>query len=295
MMNRRKHLLSAVVPFAAAFMLEGCLQPISEKSEDDAAGKDKPAYAASVSVTWNVYSGQGASGIGAGAVDTAYIVEDDNQANGSHTVSRWTGPGGFFSSTEGTAFECDVGQDVSGGGSVWVIGSDSKVYESHDQGINWNSKGSRTFSEIGASSNNSAVWALGSGFYPGTSDQPIFKWNSGTSNWDSVGGAAIRIEVGPDGTPWVVNSSHDIYHGNTSGSSFGLFTSQKATDIGVGANGQIWIISNTAVGIHGDKTILEWDGSSWQEANGGAIRITVDADGDPWIVNGIGSTYQGNF
>jgi tectonin-like protein len=38
----------------------------------------------------------------------------------------------------------------------------------------------------------------------------IYHWNG--SGWDQIDGGGVRIAVGSDGQPWVVNSNGSIYH-----------------------------------------------------------------------------------
>ena len=63
-----------------------------------------------------------------------------------------------------------------------------------------------------------------------------------------------------------------------------------AQDIGVGADGTPWKIG-TIPGA-GGFDIAEWDGSSWVGISGGAVRIDVDPQGNPWVVNTNGSIYK---
>jgi hypothetical protein len=60
----------------------------------------------------------------------------------------------------------------------------------------------------------------------------------------------------------------------------------KARDIGVGANGTVWVIGTAAA--PGGYSIHRWTGSAWQRIAGGAVRIDVDGAGNAWIVNNAG-------
>ena len=57
---------------------------------------------------------------------------------------------------------------------------------------------------------NGAAWAIGSPQEASEFGYPILRWN-GIDNWDRVKGAAVRIAVSPEGTPWVVNSKNTIF------------------------------------------------------------------------------------
>ncbi|MBW8886171.1 MAG: hypothetical protein JF616_00320 [Fibrobacteres bacterium] len=293
MINPR-NILYAGLPVAASLLLGGCLFPTSEKT-DTASAPDKPALAASVAVGWSLKTGL-ATSIGAGFSRSVYITGTDTHSGGWHTVYKWSGSD--WIATAGGGFETDVGGCCgpnSGGEAVYVIGSDHRVYKSNDRGSHWSGVGSLTVSEIGTSTNGYA-WALGTDYVSGsTSDHPIYKWDDPSGQWIRTTGGGVRIDVDPSGYPYVINSFHDIWKGDLNGV-FAPFTSQKANDIGISSSGNgstIWIIGNNPVGSQGDFGIIKWDGTTWQEANGGAVRITVDYDGTPWIVNSWGNIYQG--
>jgi hypothetical protein len=63
-----------------------------------------------------------------------------------------------------------------------------------------------------------------------------------------------------------------------------------AHDIGVGANGRAWVIGSTPVS--GGYGIYTWSGNGWTNVPGGAVRISVDPVGMPWVVNSSGGIYQ---
>ncbi len=56
-----------------------------------------------------------------------------------------------------------------------------------------------------------------------------------------------------------------------------------ATDIGVGARGDAWVIGIEHV--EGGHPIYRWSGNDWQLMPGGAVRIDVDPQGVPWVIN----------
>jgi hypothetical protein len=64
----------------------------------------------------------------------------------------------------------------------------------------------------------------------------------------------------------------------------------KATDIGVGGRGGVWVIGVDRV--PGGSSIYRWSGSDWQLVTGGATRIDVDSKGNPWIVNSEGKIFR---
>jgi hypothetical protein len=58
-----------------------------------------------------------------------------------------------------------------------------------------------------------------------------------------------------------------------------------AKDIGVGADGSVWIIGTNPVGPGHNFGIHKWTGNNWVGVDGGGVRIAVDQSGNPWIVN----------
>ena len=65
---------------------------------------------------------------------------------------------------------------------------------------------------------------------------------------------------------------------------------ETAKDIGIGANGSVWIIgTNPVIGGYG---IYRWDGENWKGIDGGAEQISVDRNGIPWVVNSSNYIYR---
>jgi hypothetical protein len=63
-------------------------------------------------------------------------------------------------------------------------------------------------------------------------------------------------------------------------------------DIGVGANGSLWVLGTKAV--DGGYEIYRWNGSGWTQVQGGAVRIDVAPDGNAWVVNSTGQIHRYN-
>jgi len=122
-------------------------------------------------------------------------------------------------------------------------------------------------------------------------DYPIFKWNETTKEWEKERtGAAVRISVGPDGSPWVVNSAGKIFH---------LFRGSwrllpgRATDIGVGADGSVWVIGGNRSPLeNGSIFKLDSDGQGWSQVAGDAVNVSVSNSGAPWVVNAAGGIFK---
>ena len=81
------------------------------------------------------------------------------------------------------------------------------------------------------------------------------------------------------------------------GSAFGQPISWKllpgaGNDIGVGANGAVWVIGTNKSG--NDFGIWRWNASAanWDQMPGGALRIDVDPQGVAWVVNSNHAIYR---
>jgi hypothetical protein len=106
--------------------------------------------------------------------------------------------------------------------------------------------------------------------------------------WIEVPGAGMRIAVEPDGNPWIVNDSKAIYRWD--GAKFVLMPG-TAYDIGIGANGVVWVIGTNP--LSGGYDIFKWNGKGWANVPGGAgVRIAVDPRGNAWVVNDKRAIYR---
>ena len=140
-----------------------------------------------------------------------------------------------------------------------------------------------TAKDIGIGANGS-VWIVGTN--PVIGGYGIYRWDG--ENWGGFSDdGAVRIDVDPQGNPWIVNDNGKIYRrvDNRWEQLFGA-----AKDIGIGANGSVWIVGTNPV--FGGYGIYQWDGRNWEGfSDDGALQISVDKDGIPWIVNSLNHIY----
>ena len=148
-----------------------------------------------------------------------------------------------------------------------------------------------TAKDIGVSSESDpSIWIIssepfGNGFR--------VKHFNGT-DWDSTDGGAVRIAVGPDGIPWLVDSVGQIWRRTTTdpfvGGAWQLLPG-RARDIGVGADGTAWVLGVDSV--PGGSGVHRFNGSFWVRAvDGAAVKIAVDEGGRPWVVNSSGRVFR---
>jgi hypothetical protein len=130
---------------------------------------------------------------------------------------------------------------------------------------------------------NGAVWVVGTNPAPG--GKGIYLWTG--KAWEGVSGGATNIAVGPDGSPWVTNSSNQIYR--RVGSGWARYPG-FARDIAVGADGSVWILGTNPV--PGGYGVWRWTGSAWTPVSGGGVRISVGPDGSPWVTNSSNQIYR---
>jgi hypothetical protein len=137
--------------------------------------------------------------------------------------------------------------------------------------------------DIGASAG--ATYVIGTN--PVGGGYGIYKWNG--ASWTNISGGAVRVDVENNGNPWVVNSVGEIF--KREGNAWKKLPG-RAKDIGIGAEGSVYVIGTTPES--GGYGIYKWNGADWTKINGGAVRITVDNTGTPWIVNSAGTIYKRN-
>jgi hypothetical protein len=144
---------------------------------------------------------------------------------------------------------------------------------------NWASVGGITAQDIAVGSNGT-VWATGT-------NSVIYRLNGST--WQAIPGEAARIAVDPRGDAWAVNSGNEIFRYVAARNNWVKVTG-NATDIGIGADGSVWIIG--ANRTQGGFDIYKWNGNGWNLVPGGAVRIAVDPKGNAWVVNNTNNVFR---
>ena len=94
---------------------------------------------------------------------------------------------------------------------------------------------------------------------------------------------AMASPGGP-GTPWVVNAQGAIYQ---RGDGSWQKVPGAARDIGVGADGTVWVIGTESA--PGGRVLFRLGPQGWVKVDGGAERIAVGPDGQPWVVTNAGA------
>ena len=103
---------------------------------------------------------------------------------------------------------------------------------------------------------------------------------------------ALRVAVSPQGIPWVVSKTNLIFRYNSSTKAWDQMPG-TATDVGIGADGSVFIIGTEFATVTGGNIIEKWNGSGWDKMPDCAgIHIAVDPHGTPWVVNKSNIVFQ---
>ncbi|MGO8960359.1 MAG: hypothetical protein ACLQFR_23750, partial [Streptosporangiaceae bacterium] len=105
--------------------------------------------------------------------------------------------------------------------------------------------------------------------------------------------SAVDVAVGPHGDPWVITASHQIYYWHGSGITR-MPNAPSARVISVGADGSVWIVSDTKVNQAG-YALYKYDGNfKWTREPGAAVDIAVGPHGNPWILSASHRIFRWN-
>ncbi|NVJ93598.1 MAG: hypothetical protein HWE34_18175 [Methylocystaceae bacterium] len=116
--------------------------------------------------------------------------------------------------------------------------------------------------------------------------EEVYSYNPTQKRWNKLSGLLRNIDVRKDGSPVGVNSEGDVFaFVNNNWTQL----AGKASDIGVGANDATWIVGVNK--INGGYEILKWTNGKFQKVTGGAVRLDVGPQGNPWVTNEKGEVF----
>jgi hypothetical protein len=211
--------------------------------------------------------------VGVGADGSVWIT-GASPIDGGYPIYKWNGSG--WNIIDGGA----VYIAVSPTGSPWVVNTDGSIYER--VGSSWQLLPGLA-NDIGIGADGSA-WIIGDDAMAG--GYSVRRWNG--SAWVAVGGAGVRIAVGKTGLPWIINASGEIWQRLANGT--WQLMPGSAHDIGVGADGSVWITGTSpSCGGYG---VSRWNGTGWDQYDGLGFQIAVGPTGLPWLVNSPGAIYS---
>lgn len=219
-----------------------------------------------------------ATDIGIGADGSVFITGTDSvSATGGFSIRKWNGSS-FVVLPACAAVRVAAGPD----GTPWVVNKSHLIFNNPGLNLIWNQlPGTATDIAVGA---DGSAYIIGTDSVSATGGYSIQKWNG--NGWTVMPQCAgVRIAVDPHGTPWVVNKSHLIfrYPGN------GVLWEQMpgaATDIGIGADGSVYITGTDVASNTGGYSISKWNGYGWTKLSGvSGVNISVSPQGNPWWVD----------
>jgi hypothetical protein len=228
------------------------------------------AVLAEPDATWHQVPGS-AKDIGAGADGSVWIIGTNPSATpddfGAH---MWTGKD--WRGVEGGGVRIDV--DPSG--NPWMVNSKGEIFRRAND--TWQRMPGFA-KDVGVGANGS-IWIIGTNPTATPDDFGAHMWTG--KDWRGVEGGGVRIDVDPSGNPWMVNSKGEVFRrANDTWQRVPGF----AKDVGVGADGSVWIIGTHPSGTAANFGVHKWNGKEWQGVEGGGVQISADKAGMPWIVN----------
>ncbi len=159
---------------------------------------------------------------------------------------------------------------------------------SSQQIVSWNSRPGQVIDITANAAGN--LWGVGISRH-GTYGYKLYSFHN--SNWTYHPSAAPVIKIAADkwGAVWMLDELYRIYRRE---GTVQTLVSGQAVDIAAGDDGSIWVIGTNP--RPGGYWIYKWDGSgNWiADPTGGAVRIAVQRDGTPWVVNSLNDIYQFN-
>jgi hypothetical protein len=253
----------------------------------------------------------GATDIGNGADGSAWIIGNDRDANGNSSIFKLINGTWVQDTSGGRAARIAVGAN----GRPWIANAAGNIFQrttNSPTSGGWGFISGAGAKDIGAGFDGE-VWIITTTPFDQSGNFTIKKFNG--SGWDSPvdGGGAVRIAVGPEGVPWIVNAAGTIFRRTNNRTTDGAWSvlpgNGSATDIGVGddnGNGgqYAWMIGTTLLGA-GGFNIAVWDeqpagsvGSPpaqaqarWIPFPGAATAIAVGPRNLPMVVNALGNVF----
>ncbi|HEX04405.1 MAG TPA: hypothetical protein ENH10_04525 [Bacteroidetes bacterium] len=184
-------------------------------------------------------------------------------------MSKWAE--GEWIPIVGGAARIDVGPD----GLPYAVNPKNGLGKFTDKGT-W-SEYPRYASDVGVGADGT-LWMIGSE----SENYSVARWSTEDSEWINIVGEPRRIDVGPDGTPYVVNENGTVFFYN--GVKW-IEMPGKLTDISVGADGTIWGVGTNKQDNGSGFGIWKYVDGEWIAFAGTAVNISVGPDGKPWLVN----------
>jgi hypothetical protein len=143
-------------------------------------------------------------------------------------------------------------------------------------------------SSLPSASLASAPTSIANSLWITSRDGYLYKYENRT--WTRIPRLASVLSVSPTNQPWYLTSGYSIFR--PTGTNTFSEVGGAAVDIGVGANGTVWVIgtNNTGGGKGIYRFMNRWP--FWQNMPGGALRVAVDPNGNAYVINSFDHLFQ---
>jgi len=181
-------------------------------------------------------------------------------------VLRWSNTRRRFESFPGTLARLAVDPQ----GNPWGISVLGRVFR--HTGRLWKQIPNAVGSDIAIGADGTVVIADAEG--------SLFKLNTAMTRLERVPGNGLRVAVGPAGVPWTIRSDNQVQR---CASSRCDIVPQKATDISIGPDGSVFVISFTGLLLR-----LKEDGKTFEPIRVPGhtpLKVAVGPNGFPWVVS----------
>ena len=170
-------------------------------------------------------------------------------------------------------------------GIIWAIDTSGKLYRYNIQTLNWDTNLTTCVCYDVAVGGDGSVAVIGCGF--NGFGYGIYKWNQPTSGWTNIPGSVLKVDIGPDGQLWTINTHGTLWQSTTGmGNDWKSFTSQydKIYDIFVDNYNRPYIFSNL-------KIFKYVQNNNWGAVNYGYSKFNKNV----YIDQDISNFIQGMF
>jgi len=193
----------------------------------------------------------------------------------SPTIADWVG------STGNAGGPGRIAVDPTG--RPWVVRNTGEIYRKGDgdpSTDNWQlMPGPATGIAIGG---DGSIWISNAA-------GAVYKWD-GSSNWIQTTAAGVsRIAVNPQGIPWAIKLSGEIWtkqDGDPTAANWTLMPAQ-ATDVSVGPDGVVWVS-----GVGGND-IWRYNGGGWDLVRRGSVTTLAGDRNGLWFSDGANQIWKG--